>query len=184
MHAEQEQFTDQFTTTFTGGYSVQNQFGPLLDFKGANGTGVMVGGFFILDWLAGFKIDITATKTRTKANTFGLNVAVVGEPALLGGWDDASKSYSDKPVPGCRTRDPLAIVCVTSRVSADGMGKRIVAGMASLSIRLGTAAATLTHRLGSRTSNGRHSPNICMGIAGGYRPAHLGCFISSFHHKG
>lgn len=57
-------------------------------------------------------------------------------------------------VPGCRTRDPLAIVCVTSRVSADGMGKRIVAGMASLSIRLGTAAATLTHRLGSRTSNG------------------------------
>lgn len=100
MHAEQEQFTDQFTTTFTGGYSVQNQFGPLLDFKGANGDAALVGGFFTLDWLAGFKIDITATKTRTKANTFGLNVAVVGEPALLGGWDDASKSYSDKPVPG------------------------------------------------------------------------------------
>ena len=99
MHAEQEQFTDQFTTTFTGGYSVQNQFGPLLDFKGANGAGAMIGGFFTLDWLAGFKIDITATKTRTKANTFGLNVAVVGEPALLG-WDDASKTYSDKPVPG------------------------------------------------------------------------------------
>lgn len=100
MHAEQEQFTDQFTTTFTGGYSVQNQFGPALDFKGAYGAGAMVGGFFTLDWLAGFKIDITATKTRTKANTFGLNVAVVGEPALLGGWDDATKTYADQPVPG------------------------------------------------------------------------------------
>ncbi len=99
MHAEQEQFTDQFTTTFTGGYSVQNQFGPLLDFKGAYGEGAMVGGFFTLDWLAGFKIDITSTKARTKVNTFGLNVAVVGEPALLG-WNHLTQTYSDKPVPG------------------------------------------------------------------------------------
>src|SRR5262249_31925679 len=76
MHAEQEQFTDQFTTTFTGGYNVNNQLGPTVTFKGAAGPTVMVGGFFSLDWLAGFKIDITASKARTKASAFGLSVTV------------------------------------------------------------------------------------------------------------
>jgi large repetitive protein len=98
MHTEQEQFTDQFTTTFTGGYSVNNQFGPVISFKGTAGPTMMVGGFFTLDWLAGFKIDITATKARTQANAFGLNVSVIGEPALLGNWD--GKNYGDKPIVG------------------------------------------------------------------------------------
>ena len=98
MHTEQEQFTDQFTTTFTGGYSASNQFGVVTDFKGVGGAaGILVGGFFSLDWMAGFKIDITSTKTRTVADAFGLNVAVTGEPALLG-WD--GKNYSDQPIPG------------------------------------------------------------------------------------
>jgi hypothetical protein len=98
MHTEQEQFTDQFTAIFTGGYNVNNQFGLVTDFKGVGGVGVQVGGFFTLDWLAGFKIDITASKARTEANAFGLNVAVIGEPALLGNWD--GKNYCDKPIVG------------------------------------------------------------------------------------
>jgi hypothetical protein len=100
MHTEQEQFTDQLTTTFTGGYVVNNQFGPAVDFKGGVGSGMMFGGFFNLEWLGGFKIDITATKTRIKANAFGLTVAVTGEPALLGGWDATRKTYGEKPIPG------------------------------------------------------------------------------------
>jgi hypothetical protein len=100
MHTEQEQFTDQFTTTFTGGYTVSNQFGPAIDFKGGVGSGAMFGGFFTLEWLGGFKIEIIATKTRTKANAFGLTVAVTGEPALLGGWDIGRRTYGEKPVPG------------------------------------------------------------------------------------
>lgn len=100
MHTEQEQFTDQLTTTFTGGYAVNNQLGPSIDFKGGVGSGMMFGGFFNLEWLGGFKIDITATKTRIKANAFGLTVAVTGEPALLGGWDSQNRTYGDKPIPG------------------------------------------------------------------------------------
>ena len=105
LHAEQEQFTDQYTTTFTGGYTVNNQFGIVTDLWATVGAGgPLIGGFFTLDWMAGFKIDISVTKTRTMASAFGLNVAVTGEPALLT-WDekggkDGKGQYSANPTPG------------------------------------------------------------------------------------
>jgi hypothetical protein len=83
-----------------GPEDVNNQFGVTFDFKGCGGSGLMVGGFCTVDWLGGFKIDITATKTRTKANAFGLNVVVTGEPALLGGWDATRQTYAPGPIPG------------------------------------------------------------------------------------
>ena len=100
LHTEQEQFTDQYTTTFTGGYSVNNQFGIVSEFKAiGNVSPPLLGGFFSIDWLAGFKIDITVTKIRTQSTAFGLNVAVTGEPALLT-WDTLKNRYSSKPTPG------------------------------------------------------------------------------------
>lgn len=100
LHTEQEQFTDQYTTTFTGGYSVSNQFGIVSELTAIGGpTPPMFGGFFSIDWMGGFKIDISVTKTRTKTSTFGLNVIVVGEPALLT-WDTKANKYSAKPTPG------------------------------------------------------------------------------------
>jgi hypothetical protein len=100
LHTEQEQYTDQYTTTFTGGYSVNNQFGIVSEFSAvASGIPPMFGGFFSVDWMGGFKIDISVTKSRTKNSVFGLNVGVTGEPALLT-WDQKQTKYGTKPTPG------------------------------------------------------------------------------------
>lgn len=95
MHTEQQEFSDVYTETYTGGYELNQQFGAVSNFKFSPAVLVEA------EHLGGWKIDIKNEKSKTSSSNLGLNVEVNGESFL--GWhgkDDKGNYYSEQPIPG------------------------------------------------------------------------------------
>ena len=98
LHAEQEQFSSQKVSSHSGSFKMSNTAGVGASLK----TGVY-GLFSSVDFLAGQTIDVTVTKSETDTSQFGLNVAVTGEPLLLGydpTLNNGAGGYTSEACPG------------------------------------------------------------------------------------